>query len=69
MVRLPPKEEKEVSNGEDSFGDEQIQLGPYRFFDRYFHEKDGKGFRKGQGQPWMISTIVKHVKFGSLMTC
>ncbi|KAE8777336.1 Pyrophosphate-energized vacuolar membrane proton pump [Hordeum vulgare] len=31
MVRLPPKEEKEVSGGEDCF------------FDRYFHDKGSKG--------------------------
>ncbi|KAE8785392.1 Phytosulfokines 5 [Hordeum vulgare] len=35
MVGLPPKEEKVVSGGEDSSGDEQIRFEPYCIFDRY----------------------------------
>ena len=49
MAGLPPKEEKEDNYGEDIFGDEQIRLDPYCVFDRYFHEKDGKGAGKGKG--------------------
>jgi hypothetical protein len=49
VARLPPKEEKEDSDDEDSSADEQIRLDPYRVFDRYFREKDGKGAEKGKG--------------------
>ena len=46
MARLPPKEN---NDGEDSSGDEQIQLDPYCIFGRYFHQKDDKGAGKGKG--------------------
>ena len=46
---LSPKEEKGDSDVEDSSRDEQIRLDPYSVFDRYFHEKDGKGAVKGMG--------------------
>ena len=49
MVGLPPKEEKEDSDDEDSFGDKQIRLDPYCVFDRYYREKEGKGAGKGMG--------------------
>ena len=48
MAGLPPKEEKEDNDGEDSSGDEQIRLDPYCVFDRYFCDKDDKGAGKGK---------------------
>ena len=50
MAGLPPKEEKEDCDGEDSSSDEQIRLDPYCVFDRYFREKDGKSPGKGKGK-------------------
>ncbi|KAE8791688.1 Phytosulfokines 5 [Hordeum vulgare] len=49
MARLPLKVEKEVGDGEDSSGDEHIQLDPYCFFDQYFREKDDKDSEKRKG--------------------
>jgi hypothetical protein len=49
MAGLTPKEEKEDSDGEDNFDDEQIRLNPYCVFERYFREKDDKGAGKGKG--------------------
>ncbi|KAE8770512.1 Phytosulfokines 5 [Hordeum vulgare] len=41
--------EQKVSHDKDNSGDEQIRLGPYCVFDRYFRENDDKGFGKGKG--------------------
>ncbi|KAE8798469.1 Phytosulfokines 5 [Hordeum vulgare] len=49
MAKIPPKKEKEASDGEDSDDDEQIRLDPYSVFDRYFREKEYKGSRKDKG--------------------
>ena len=46
MSGLPPKPNEEK---EDSDGEEKIRLDPCCVFDRYFHEKDGKGAVKGKG--------------------
>ncbi|KAE8800493.1 Phytosulfokines 5 [Hordeum vulgare] len=61
MVRLPSKEEEELSDDEGNSSDEQIWLDPYCAFDRYFGEKDGKGSGKHKGS--LISTIERHAKF------
>ncbi|XBI31473.1 hypothetical protein VPH35_055036 [Triticum aestivum] len=45
---LPPKEDNDDSDGEDSSNDVHIRLDPYRVFDRYFREKDDNGTGKGE---------------------
>ncbi|KAE8806441.1 E3 ubiquitin-protein ligase XB3 [Hordeum vulgare] len=40
LAGLPLKEEKVVSDTDDSSDDGQVRLDPYRVFNRYFHEND-----------------------------
>ncbi|KAE8801850.1 hypothetical protein D1007_22477 [Hordeum vulgare] len=49
MTGLTSKEEREVSDNEDSSDDEHIRLEQYYVFDRYFHDNDDKGAGKGKG--------------------
>ncbi|KAE8819523.1 Pyrophosphate-energized vacuolar membrane proton pump [Hordeum vulgare] len=46
MIELPPKEENDVSSGEDSSGDEQNRLDPYCIFDWYPPRQGRQGRRE-----------------------